>query len=166
MTGKAIRRRFRAFPIALAIASCSSPTGAADSIPVAGSFVTEVRSPPRNPDWTVFDPDIAAVGYAGQLEITGFIPFDLCRQTLSGEFTRVRQDLVVTLNNPWRPDAGSRTCLQWVAETRYQATLTGLQGGEYRVIVIQNPARRMVNGQQVARVDTVVVGAVTIAPSQ
>jgi hypothetical protein len=114
---------------------------------------------------SAFDPGIVAVADAGRLEITGFIPFDLCRQTLSGEFARVGQDLVVTLNNPKRPDADSRVCLQWIAETRYRATLTGLQAGEYRVLVIQNPARRIVNGAQIARVDTIVVGAVTIAPA-
>jgi hypothetical protein len=124
-----------------------------------------VRSPPRVLDLSTFDPAIVAVVDADRVEISGFIPFDLCRQTLSGDFTRVGQDIVVTLNNPRRPDADSRTCVTWVAETRYRATLTGLQGGEYRVIVIQNPARRIVNGEQVARVDTVVVGVVTIAAS-
>ncbi|MDX2261495.1 MAG: hypothetical protein SFU84_07325 [Gemmatimonadales bacterium] len=121
-----------------------------------------MRSPTRQPDLSVFDPEIVAVGEPGRLTITGFIPFDLCRETLSGEFRREGQDLVVTLNNPSRPNAGSLVCLPWIAETRYQATLTGLEGGEYRVTVIQNPARRIVNGELVARVDTVVVGAVTV----
>ena len=163
MSGTLFQLSLRGFPIALAIASCSSPTAATDPVPVAGTFVTEVRSPTRNLGLSAFDPEIVAVADAGGLEITGFIPFDLCRQTLSGEFSRVGQDLVVSLNNPRRPDADSRVCLQWDAETRYRATLTGLVGGEYRVIVIQNPARRLVNGQLIARVDTVVVGAVTIA---
>lgn len=161
----AVRLGFFGVPFALAAASCSSPTGITDSVPVAGTFVTEVRSPPRVQDLSTFDPEIVAVVNAGRVEISGFIPFDLCRQTLSGEFARVGQDLVVTLNNPRRPDADSRTCVTWIAETWYRATLTELEGGEYRVIVIQNPARRIVNGEQIARVDTVVVGMVTISAS-
>lgn len=160
MKGKSLRRCVLGLPMALAIASCSGPTGT-DGPPVAGTFLTEVRSPPRT-DLSAFDPEIVAVANAGRVEITGFIPFDLCRQTLSSEFTRDGQDLVVTLNNPSRPNAGSLVCLQWVAETRYRATLTGLESGQYRVIVIQNPARRFVDGRHVARVDTVVVGAVAI----
>ena len=164
MKGMSMRRCFLALPMALAIASCSSPTGS-DGSPVAGTFLTEVRSPPRT-DLSAFDPEIVAVANAGQVEITGFIPFDLCRQTLSGDFTREGHDLVVTLNNPSRPNAGSLVCLQWVAETRYRATLRGLEAGEYRLLVIQNPARRFVDGRHVARVDTVVLGPVTIGAAQ
>lgn len=164
MKGKSLRRCVLGLPMALAIASCSGPTGT-DGPPVAGTFLTEVRSPPRT-DLSAFDPEIVAVANAGRVEITGFIPFDLCHQTLSSEFTRDGQDLVVTLNNPSRPNAGSLVCLQWVAETRYRATLTGLEAGQYRLVVIQNPARRFVDGRHVARVDTVVVGPVTVGAAQ
>ncbi len=162
MKGSPMPPYSRVVSIACVIAACSNPTGATPSSPVVGSFVTEVNSPPRNPDLAMFDPGVVATAGSGQIEISGFIPFDLCRQTLAADLRHVGRELVITLHNLMRPDADSRICPQWIAETRYSATLTGLQVGDYRVVLIQNPARRLIGGQQVARVDTVIVGLVAV----
>ncbi len=144
--------------LGLVAGGCSGPTLPSGHVPIPGSLIAESDAA-RNGSLDPFDPAAQAVGAAEQVTVTGFVPGDLCGQSLSASYSRAGDRLFVTLTSRLR---SGRVCLTWIAETHYTVTLTALEPADYEVFVVQNPARRVINGHPVVRVDTLTLGEVTV----
>ena len=149
------------FVLGVSLGGCTGPTLPIGPSPIPGTLVLDADVA-RNTYLFPFDPAALAVGGPGVVTVTGFIPFDLCGQSVSASYGRDGSNLFVTLTSALRAGA---ICPTWIAETHYSVTLTSLPPAVYQLFVVENPARRVVNGQATAKVDTLDLGTVTVAAS-